>query len=546
MNKKLLLLILLILIVETFFEIKLKNEKILSQINRENIFINLTILKALEKDENLFNKVIKAIFEQYYDLKLISIIKNNRIVYYNTPDKNYNKIFLSLISYISKSDTTFLNHNLNYTKKILTFIASVKDLKIVKAFIIDTKFKIIIYIRNFLILFICSVIIFLIKKRSNTDIKSKSYVSIEEKIENSKINYDELYYENQKLAEEIENLTTFREIGLAINSILDFKQMLYVIMEVIIGKMEIRKIIIYLKDNESDELVAKIGREGNRIINEESLVYDRIIIGLGPIGKAMEFHTPIIINEENENILVTPLIAKGNIIGAIKVMDKINGGVFTENDKEFLRLLSAQIAIALNNAHLYEMAITDGLTKLYVHRHFQHKLNEEILRSKRNRKPLSLIMFDIDHFKKFNDTYGHQVGDYILFEIAKITKNMFRATDMVFRYGGEEFAVLLPETDNDDAYMLAEKLRENIANHIFKNNGIELSVTISLGVGTYYPDIMGKLKNEEFIKMVDEALYNSKNTGRNRTTLFTLNEKLFENQIQSPVLKFSSASDFLK
>lgn len=221
-------------------------------------------------------------------------------------------------------------------------------------------------------------------------------------------------------------------------------------------------------------------------------------------------------------MLISPLIAKGNLIGAIKVEDKIEQNGFNEKDKELLRLLSSQIAIALNNARLYEMAITDSMTKLYVHRHFQFKLNDEILQHKRNRSPLSLIMIDIDHFKNVNDTYGHQAGDYILKETARIIKSMFRATDFVFRYGGEEISIILPETNIDNAYVLAEKLRKNIENnkYYFQNNQIQ--ITISNGISSYLALRENEMTKEQLVQKADEALYYSKNNGRNQTTLYQL------------------------
>jgi len=194
--------------------------------------------------------------------------------------------------------------------------------------------------------------------------------------------------------------------------------------------------------------------------------------------------------------------------------------MFEDKDKSLLQLLSSQIAIALNNARLYELAVTDGLTKLYVHRHFQHKLQEELERHKRNGKPLSLIMIDVDHFKKFNDEYGHQAGDFVLIKTAKLLKSMFRTTDSAFRYGGEEMAIILPETDPEDAYILAEKLRETIQNIPCEFEGKKLHVNISSGVSTFHPLTDKEITKQKLIQMADQALYYSKENGRNRTTLY--------------------------
>lgn len=522
------LLIILLLVLETFFEIKVRKNNIINTVRNENLLINFGLLKAFEKDLSLLKKIGALFFKRYNSLHYIAVATRRKIFFYGSKDNKYKKIFtVALSSTIRDSvNKKFIIYKLNRTQNMLIFNNSVGDIKFITGFVISYNFVNIIYFRNVII---ASIIIFLyliLKKREKDYVSTdKIDISSQERVNNQEITgYKALYEDNQKLIEEVENLTTFREVGLAINSILDFNQMLHVIMGVVMGKMNVKKIIIYLINEEEQELRGKIGREGNRIITEEELEYERIIIGIGPIGRAMEYHSPIITAEaDGANILVCPLIAKGNLIGAIKIEEKIDGELFTERDKEFMQLLSAQIAIALNNARLYEMAITDGLTKLYVHRHLQYKLHDEILRSRRSGKPVSLIMLDIDHFKTFNDTYGHQTGDYVLAEIAHIIKKMFRATDGTFRYGGEEMAVLLPETDGEDAYVLAEKLRENIMHHKFNFNGEVLSVTVSLGVATYYPQTMGKLTKEQLIKMADEALYFSKRSGRNRTTLFSNN-----------------------
>ena len=159
------------------------------------------------------------------------------------------------------------------------------------------------------------------------------------------------------------------------------------------------------------------------------------------------------------------------------------------------------------------LAITDKLTKLYNRHKFYEIATHEIERSKRYKRPLSLIIFDIDHFKKINDTYGHDVGDYVLQELAKLIKKHIRKQDFAFRWGGEEFIILLPETDAQGAMKLAEKLRRIIESHTFKKVG---QVTISLGVTEYSSsdkDI------DEVVKRADNALYLSKKNGRNRATL---------------------------
>ena len=136
----------------------------------------------------------------------------------------------------------------------------------------------------------------------------------------------------------------------------------------------------------------------------------------------------------------------------------------------------------MSNANLYHLAITDGLTQLYINRYFRQKLQDEIRRSKRFGRPVSLILLDIDHFKQFNDTYGHQQGDLVLVLVAKILRETVRETDIPCRYGGEEFVVVLPETGAEEALGLAERLRTAIADHEFPGRkGETLDVLELLG-----------------------------------------------------------------
>jgi diguanylate cyclase (GGDEF)-like protein len=176
--------------------------------------------------------------------------------------------------------------------------------------------------------------------------------------------------------------------------------------------------------------------------------------------------------------------------------------------------MANQAAVVIEKARLFNLATIDGLTGLIVHRHFQAKMEEEFRRAKRYQKDLSYLMTDIDHFKKFNDTWGHQIGDMVLREVAKIVRSCVRDTDVAARYGGEEFAVILPETDLDGAILFAERLREKVEAASFEGPEQDLKVTISIGVSSLPSH---KAENAlEMIKLADDALYVAKENGRNR------------------------------
>ena len=158
-----------------------------------------------------------------------------------------------------------------------------------------------------------------------------------------------------------------------------------------------------------------------------------------------------------------------------------------------------------------QLATTDGLTGIYNRRYFEETLEKELRRAKRFNHPVSLIILDIDYFKKFNDSYGHQTGDQVLKTVAEMTKSNARDSDIVARYGGEEFVAILPETDLDGAMVLAERLRWAVENYSFVFDGNQLKITISIGVA--YSESIDKIT---LVKNADAALYKAKESGRNK------------------------------
>jgi diguanylate cyclase (GGDEF)-like protein len=179
------------------------------------------------------------------------------------------------------------------------------------------------------------------------------------------------------------------------------------------------------------------------------------------------------------------------------------------------RQLSRERALMLDE--LQNLAITDGLTQLYNSRYFYKQVDQEIGRVFRYDRPLSLLLLDIDHFKDFNDTHGHMEGDKVLVMISRKIMSCLRKNDSAYRYGGEEFTVLLPETDSRDALSVAERIRETVEKQKHHaESGLETRHTISIGVTQYQ-------KGERvstFVERADRAMYQSKQNGRNRVSLF--------------------------
>ncbi len=199
-----------------------------------------------------------------------------------------------------------------------------------------------------------------------------------------------------------------------------------------------------------------------------------------------------------------------------------------ELQKEITIRKQTEAAIRKSEEAMRLLAMTDALTGLYNRRHFNKLAEEEIDRALRYTRPLSVIMLDIDFFKRINDTFGHAIGDMVLERVSAIAKNMVRATDIPARYGGEEFIILLPETPVAEAATLAERLRRQIEDATFMTEKCSTKVTASFGVN----DCLGKTEAKsterllsDFVGKADQALYASKNGGRNRVTVYQADEE---------------------
>jgi diguanylate cyclase (GGDEF)-like protein len=166
------------------------------------------------------------------------------------------------------------------------------------------------------------------------------------------------------------------------------------------------------------------------------------------------------------------------------------------------------------NKRLRKLSITDGLTGLFNHRHVHELLRDEWERSLRSGEPVGVAMLDLDRFKSINDTYGHPTGDVVLYETARIISETAREIDMVGRYGGEEFIAILPNTDEEAAAHFAERVREQVEAHLFRDEENEIRMTVSCGVAS--APLEGTDSPEALLKMADEALYSAKTSGRNR------------------------------
>ncbi|HJQ69427.1 MAG TPA: sensor domain-containing diguanylate cyclase [Blastocatellia bacterium] len=224
-------------------------------------------------------------------------------------------------------------------------------------------------------------------------------------------------------------------------------------------------------------------------------------------------------DEDEQNLqipgpLEIPITYRNSVIGVLVVEDDTPGRDWEDEEELMVKTVSDQLAVAISHARLFRQvqtqAMTDAMTGLYNHRYFQERLEREIKLADRNDDKVSLILLDLDHLKRINDSLGHRAGDAALCHVAQIMQTTVRGVDVCARYGGEEFVVILPQCDREGAILVAERLREAIAATPAQKIG---QVTASIGVATYPSSAKSK---EELIEMSDRAMYLAKAAGRNR------------------------------
>jgi len=236
-----------------------------------------------------------------------------------------------------------------------------------------------------------------------------------------------------------------------------------------------------------------------------------------PDALATERNTPKFGSAAPRSWMAVPIVIYGEAEGVLAIQSR-EPGVFSDNQLRLLESLGAQAAVALQNAQLYELAVVDGLTRLYVRRFFDVRLDDEIERSRRFGTMFSVVMMDIDNFKLLNDTHGHVVGDQVLREVGRIVRGEMRGVDTGARYGGEEFAMVLPRTDMVSAYNQAERIRSLIADLEIDVDGEIVTVTSSFGIAAF-PECQAT-DGEDLVRRADRALYRAKKMGKNRVELF--------------------------
>ena len=333
---------------------------------------------------------------------------------------------------------------------------------------------------------------------------------------------------SQEMARKEFSLYTIYHVSKVLGGVLDIDEVLSLLTDTVAEVMTVRACYVMMQNEDHDALSVRGLRIPMNDVTPHLLslpVSEKVPDWLASLGwearTVRDFREPAfaaafpgadrLLKAASIEVCV-PLIHKNRLVGLMALDRKYTGHGFEQRDDDFLTILAPLAANALTNAQLYELAILDGLTRVYVVRYFKQRCREELKRSRRYNKPLTLIMWDIDHFKSVNDTYGHLVGDRVLHDVAAILKRSVRLdVDIVARYGGEEFVVLLPETEMNGAAILAERIRTSVEEHRFGQDG--LHVTVSGGLCDFpfhahdYAELIGN---------ADEALFRAKRLGRNR------------------------------
>ncbi|MGD9058529.1 MAG: diguanylate cyclase [Desulfobacterales bacterium] len=345
--------------------------------------------------------------------------------------------------------------------------------------------------------------------------------------------YEKRRKEKEDLDKTIQNLSLLYSIGKAMNYISDLKNLLQFILSKAIEVTFAEKGSLMLYDMETDQLNIRVlaGMDDTAFqeqVNNNEIACRSFKPGEGIAGRVYMTAKPMIVNNIKEDdifidseksyvrsIACIPMVVFNDVIGVINVTNKRHGKAFTDEDVEMLKAVADQAAVAINKAQLWDMAVTDSLTGLFVRRYFLVKLQEELHRAERYNNILSVVMADLDQFKNINDTYGHDAGDRALKAIGKFLQQNIRDVDMVARYGGEEFVILIPEAANDAALILAERLRKQMSELKIKDLP---PITISLGIATF-PDDGSDIN--DLIKKADAAMYAAKRAGRNRVVKYS-------------------------
>ncbi len=372
-----------------------------------------------------------------------------------------------------------------------------------------------------------------VKKESIQHYKYRDLVdSLEKKLVTKEQNLMATERNLKKRVYEIHNLL---EISNELYAILNLKQLINSALLIIVGQVGCQKAFAFLYDSNH----RKYSKRFTKGLDQVELSELEIAVDHPLVAYFEKNHKPVLVEsikgeealtgvcqnmDDNQIELIAPIIYGDRIQGFVGCGTLLSEQKFSKNEMDIFNILINIISISVSNAQTYEdvknLSLTDAMTNLNNYRYFEDRLKEELNRARRNETSVSLIMLDIDHFKNYNDTLGHQAGDEALRNMGWILKNTVREEDIVNRYGGEEFCVILPGIEKEVITILGERLRQKIEEYPFYKENVQPGgrITVSLG-GSCFPSDSDNF--EELVYKADQALYKSKNSGRNKLTVFT-------------------------
>ena len=342
--------------------------------------------------------------------------------------------------------------------------------------------------------------------------------------------------DKEKLQNQIKKLYEVLEANRYLSSTLNLTLVLERLLEKAKEVIEAEASSLMLLDEEKQELYfhTVLGEKSEKLKNI------RLKMGEGISGWVAKNAEPVLVEDcskdprfyrkadetsgfQTRSMICVPLIYRKRVLGTIQVLNKTNNRNFDQEDLKIFQIMADQAAIAIENARLHNLATIDHSTGLYRKEYFLMRLKDEFLRYQYTGMPLSLLMSDIDHFKRVNTEYGHIGGDIALKELAKVILSVLNETkeeDISGRYGGEEFCILMPTANDKRALELAEEIRGRIEKHRFFIDGREARITISIGISNLplHKDFVKDY--EDLIKLADEALYLCKDRGRNCCAIY--------------------------
>ena len=369
------------------------------------------------------------------------------------------------------------------------------------------------------------------------------------------MNADSLYDENTKLKRQLkayvaqakENERKFQRLNANVLRMLsanDLSSLIDIVLNQYRAEAQLDVVTLTLIDSEY-EIRRTLNLDGFKFANYPGLIFvdsryrlrSRLSDDMSPLlgqcdQKQLEFFFPRYELLEPVSMAILPLIRNRKLVGSLNLGSYQKGRFVEGSATNFFQQFTSVVAIcienALNQERIKQLGLIDPLTGVHNRRYFDQRLDEEINSAARSHKPISCLFLDIDHFKSFNDQYGHQIGDKVLQEVAGIIKAQMRRSDVMARYGGEEFAAILTNTDTRLATEIAERIRYIIADSEYElSETVKTSITISVGIASLVPEHDCDIDEtgQKLIARADSALYEAKGKGRNQVISYEIRNK---------------------